>query len=88
MKNLIKSIALVGMFAMTTQAEENVQATEKSAAEQHQEAIAAQTQRWIEETRNGVPSKERMEEIIASNRRIIQEIWEKEAERQSNSRTQ
>ena len=28
------------------------------------------------------------EEIIASNRRIIQEIWEKEAERQSNSRTQ
>ncbi|MBO7258170.1 MAG: hypothetical protein J6V11_04440 [Alphaproteobacteria bacterium] len=88
MKNLIKSIALVGMFAMTAQAEENVQATEKSAAEQHKEAIAAQTQRWIEETRNGVPSKERMEEIIASNRRIIQEIWEKEAKRQSNSRTQ
>ena len=64
-------MALVGMFAMTTQAEENVQATEKSAAEQHQEAIAAQTQRWIEETRNGVPSKERMDEIIASNVKAI-----------------
>ena len=88
MKNLIKSIALAGVFAMATQAEENTRPAEKSAAEQHMEAIAAQTARWIEETRNGAPSKERMEEIIASNRRIIQEIWEKEAERQSNSRAQ
>lgn len=88
MKNVLKSIVLAGVFAMVAQAEENTQPTEKSAAEQHKEAIASQTERWIEETRNGVPSKERMEEIIAANRRIIQEIWEKEAERQSNSRTQ
>ncbi len=88
MKNVLKSIVLVGVFAMVAQAKENSQPAQKSAAEQHKEAIAAQTERWMKETKNGAPSKERMEEIIAANRRIIQEIWEKEAERQSNSRTQ
>lgn len=88
MSNIIKSIALAGVFAMAAQAEENTQQSQKSAAEQHKEAIEAQTHRWIEETRNGVPSQERIEEIVAANRRIIQEIWKKEAERKSNTRTQ
>lgn len=85
MTNLMKSIALAGVFAMTTAAE---QAPQKSAVERHNEAIAAQTQRWIDETKNGVPSKERMEQIIASNRQIITKIWEEEANRQAKTRHQ
>ena len=36
----------------------------------------------MEETKNGAPSKERMEQIIAENRKIIQKIWENERRRQ------
>ncbi len=83
MKNLVKSIALAGVFAMAANADqEQTQPIQKSAAEQHDEAIARQTQRWMEETKNGAPSKERMEQIIAENRKIIQKIWEKERHQQ------
>ncbi len=83
MKQLVQSIILAGVFAMAAQADqENAQSTEKSAAEQHAEAIARQTQRWMEETKNGAPSKERMEQIIVENRKIIQKIWENERRRQ------
>lgn len=83
MKNLLKSIALASIFAMAANAEqENTKSTPKSAAEQHREAIDRQTQRWMEETKNGTPSHERMEQIIAENRKIIQKIWEEEHARQ------
>ena len=83
MKTLIKSIALAGIFAMAANAEqENSQPSQKSASELHKEAIARQTQRWMEETKNGAPSQERMEQIIAENRKIIQKIWEEERSKQ------
>lgn len=88
MKNMIKSIALASIFTMVANAEHAEQQPQKSAMEQHEEAIEAQTKRWMEATKDGVPSQERMAEIIASNRRIIQDIWAKEAERQANARNQ
>ncbi|MBR5129850.1 MAG: hypothetical protein IKV03_01310 [Alphaproteobacteria bacterium] len=85
MKNIFKSLALAAVLGVAA-ANEQEQQSQKSAIEQHNEAIEAQTQRWIDETKMGVPSQERIEELVAANRRIIQEIWEKEAERQANTR--
>ena len=73
---------------MVANAEQTEQQAQKSAIEQHNEAIAAQTRRWMEATTNGAPSEAYMQELIAANRRIIQEIWKKEAERQANARNQ
>ena len=87
MKNVLKSIALAAVLGVAA-ANEQEQPAQKSAAEQHKEAIEAQMQRWLEVTKEGVPSQQRMEELIAANRRIIQEIWSKEAERQANTRDQ
>ena len=78
MKNLMKSIALATVFSMVASGEQNTQHPQKSAAEQHKEAIAEQTRRWIEETKNGTPSQERIEQIIAENRQKIEKIWEAE----------
>lgn len=85
MKNILKSIALASILGIAT-ATEQEQPTQKSAAEQHKDAIEAQMQRWLEATKNGTPSQERIEELVAANRRIIQDIWSKEAERKANTR--
>ena len=87
MKNVLKSIAFAAILGVAA-ANEQEQPAQKSAAEQHKEAIEAQMQRWIEATKDGTPSQERMDELVAANRRIIQEIWSKEAERQANARNQ
>lgn len=87
MKNILKSIALATILGVAA-ANEQEQPAQKSAAEQHRDAIEAQTQRWVEATKDGTPSQERIEELVAANRRIIQEIWSKEAERQANTRDQ
>ena len=87
MKNVLKSIAFAAVLGVAA-ANEQEQPVQKSAAEQHKDAIEAQMQRWLEATKDGTPSQERMEELIAANRRIIQDIWAKEAERQANARNQ
>ena len=87
MKNVLKSIAFAAVLGIAA-ANEQAQPVQKSAAEQHKEAIEAQMQRWLEATKNGTPSQERIEELVAANRRIIQEIWSKEAEGKANTRDQ
>lgn len=74
MKNTMKMIGLVAVLGSTVFADQQ-NTEQKSATEKHKEAIAEQTQRWILETKEGAPSQERMEQIIAENRQKIEKIW-------------